>query len=154
MTTKWQELAVTSHYQTAVAVKDALSQGDLPNATAGIEELIDALTRSEKRAVRSHLIRLMSHIVKWHSQPEMRTRSWTFTIRHARREIAESRDETPSLTREVIESMWNKCFDAACDEAEVEMGESSTVESLTWEQVFDEGYELPLPPKRRKRGQQ
>jgi Domain of unknown function DUF29 len=151
MATKWQELAASSHYQTAVAVKTALAQNEFSAAAEGIEELIDALTRSEKRAVKSHLIRLMAHIVKWHTQPNMRSRSWVFTIRHARREIADTQEETPSLTREVIEAMMNTCFERACEQAEEEMGEPTSVKSLTWQQVFDDEYELSETAERRRR---
>jgi hypothetical protein len=152
MATKWQELAASSHYQTAVAVKTALAQGELSAAAEGIEELIDALTRAEKRAVKSHLIRLMAHIIKWHTQPRMRSRSWVFTIRHARQEIADTQEETPSLTREAIEGMWDKCFHRACEQAKDEMGEPPAVKSLTWQQAFDDEYELPEMVERRRRG--
>jgi hypothetical protein len=43
---QWKELAAASHYQTAVAIKNELSKGDFEEASAGIEELIDALGRS------------------------------------------------------------------------------------------------------------
>jgi hypothetical protein len=154
MSTKWQELAFNSHYQTAVAVKEALAQGELSAATEGIEELIDALNRSEKRALKSHLVRLMAHIMKWYAQPDKRSRSWAFTIRHARREIGESREETPSITREAIEGMWEKSLEAARDEAEEQMGEPPAAKTLTWEQVFDEPYVMPEQPRRRKRGKE
>src|SRR5262249_37451374 len=39
----WHDLATTSHYQTAVAIKHALSAGDVEHARIGIEELIEAL---------------------------------------------------------------------------------------------------------------
>src|SRR2546425_8949151 len=119
--TKWQELAFSSHYQTAVAVEQALEQGDVPDAKAGIQELIDALARAEKRALRSQLIRLMMHVIKWKAQPEKRSRSWRQTIRNARQEIADIQEETPSLTNEVIEGMWAKCFSSAKEDAEDEM---------------------------------
>jgi hypothetical protein len=61
---KWQELAATSHYQTAVAVKQALQRGDMHEAILGLEELIDALSRADQRALEHHLIRLMQHIIK------------------------------------------------------------------------------------------
>ena len=85
----WHDLATTSHYQTAVAVHDALHHGDTANALQGLEELIDALARSERRALRSQLIRLMQHVVKWQLQPERHSWSWVATIRNARREIAD-----------------------------------------------------------------
>ena len=59
----WHQLAVESHYRTAVGVKEALEEGDLDGALRGIDELIDAMGRSDRRAVRSQLIRLMQHII-------------------------------------------------------------------------------------------
>lgn len=138
----WQELSATSHYQTAVAVEQALQNGDVPEASAGIQELIDALSRSEKRALKSQLIRLMVHVIKWKSQPEKRSRSWRQTIRNARCEIAESQEDTPSLTRQVIEAMWPNCFARAKADAEDEMGQESTVAKLTWKEVLEMEYEV------------
>src|SRR5450432_3997469 len=99
---KWQDLSATSHYQTAVAVEEALERGEIDDAKAGIQELIDALSRSEKRALRSQLIRLMLHIIKWKTQPERRSVSWCVSILSARREIEDIQEDTPSLTRSVI----------------------------------------------------
>jgi hypothetical protein len=62
----WELLALTDHYHTAVAIHDALQEGDVQDATQGLEELIDALSRSEERALESRLIRLMQQIIKWH----------------------------------------------------------------------------------------
>jgi hypothetical protein len=132
----WHELAIMSHYQTAVAVKDAVLAGDTTQALEGLEELIDALARSERRALRSQLIRLMQHIVKWHVQPERRSWSWVATIRNARREIADIQRETPSLTRHVLEAMWDDCLEAARDAAAGEMQRAVPLLSLTWEAVF------------------
>ncbi|MBI1925463.1 DUF29 family protein [Candidatus Poribacteria bacterium] len=75
----WQELSVTSHYQTAVAVANELQGGNIQEAAAGIKELIDALARSEKRALKSQLIRLMIYVIKWKSQPERQSLSWAAT---------------------------------------------------------------------------
>jgi Domain of unknown function DUF29 len=142
MTTKWQDLSVNSHFLTAVAVKDALAHGDFADAKAGIEELIDALSRADKRAVRSHLERLMAHIIKWHSQPDFRSTSWRVSINHSRSEIADIREETPSITRQVIESYWERIFRRASEMAEAEMNRTSVVEALTWKQVFEDEYSL------------
>ena len=139
---KWQELAANSHYQTAVAVEEALDRGDIADAKLGIEELIDALSRSERRALRSQLIRLMKHIIKWKTQPERRSLSWRATIRSARRESADIQEETPSLNRTVIKAMWDKCFEAALDEAEHEMDQKPSIARLTWAQVFDHEYDV------------
>jgi Domain of unknown function DUF29 len=141
-TKKWHELSTTSHYQTAVAVEEALDRQDYADAKAGIQELIDALARSEKRALRSQLVRLMMHIIKWKSQPERRSISWSASIKSARYEIEEIQEDTPSLNRAAIKLIWDKCFKKATTDAVQEMADESAVDKLTWAQVFDHEYEL------------
>jgi len=135
----WQELATTSHYQTAVTVKEELLKGNIEEATTGIEELIDALSRSDKRALRSQLIRLMAHIIKWKTQPESRSRSWAATIASARVEIAEMLESEPSL-KPLIPAWLTDLFDKATYIAEKEMGVKTTLTGLSWQAVFDEEY--------------
>ena len=60
----WEQLAFTSHYHTAMAIHKALQTGNVEDAMAGLEELIDALSKSEERALRSYLVLLMQHIIK------------------------------------------------------------------------------------------
>jgi hypothetical protein len=136
----WQELSATSHYQTALEIEDELEKGNIQEASIGLKELIEALGRSEKRALKSHLTRLMAHIIKWKTQPEKQSRSWVATIYNAREEIRDIQEETPSLTDEVIEEIWEKCFQAAKREAEADMNQDSSVSDLSWEEVFEEGY--------------
>jgi len=52
----WKALSTASHYQTAVAVKNELMLGGTEESINGIEELIDALSRSERRALRNNAI--------------------------------------------------------------------------------------------------
>ena len=137
----WKELAITSHYQTAVTIKNELKQGHIENSTIGIEELIDALSRSEKRALRSQLTRLMMHIIKWQIQPKRRSRSWQSTISNARIEIEEILEEEPHLKPQVPQ-LWGKCFKAACQIAKDETGIKPTLSELTQEDVFQTEYSL------------
>lgn len=65
----WQELSATSHYKTALAIAHELAVGQTSEADKGIKALINALSRSEKRALKSQLIRLMKHILKWKNHP-------------------------------------------------------------------------------------
>ena len=136
----WREQAASSHYQTAVAIQQQLRTGHVDEASAGIEVLIEALARSEKRALRSQLVRLMAHVLKWQTQPDHRTRSWAASIRSARKEIKEIMEETPSLTEDVIKGMWESCLDTATDQAEADMDQPVTIPSLTWEEVFSTDY--------------
>lgn len=138
----WQELTTESHYRAAVEIKHALQEGDVPAATTGIEELINALGRSERRALKGHLTRLMVHVIKWQAQPQRRSRSWAATIYNARDEIRDIQAETPSLTDDVLQALWGSCFRAAKREAEGDMNQAATVTGLSWHQVFEDDYEL------------
>ena len=140
--TAWQDLAAESPYKTAVSIKHALELGKVAEASSGLTELIDALSRSERRALKSQLARLMLHIIKWRTQPERRSRSWLASIGNARDEIADIREETPSLNETVIADIWDKAFVIATREAEAEMGCGSAVTALSWGEVFEEEYRL------------
>lgn len=138
----WHKAAVESQYLTAVGVKEALEAGDADAALRGIDELIDAMRRSEQRALRSQLIRLMTHILKWQVQPTHRSASWVATINHARQEIWDAQEETPSITDEVIRGLWDRCFQRARQQAEDETGQSIPDMPLSWDVVFHTRYRL------------
>ncbi len=138
----WQELSSTSHYKTAVAVKNQIAVNNLSEASIGIEELIQALSRSEKRALKSQLIRLMVHVIKWQCQPERRSLSWVASINDARDEIIDIQEETPSLDDNAVKELWGKAFVIANRDAAAEMHKKSAVTSLSWQEVFDVNYEL------------
>jgi hypothetical protein len=138
----WQDLASSSHYLTAVAIKRALEAGDYSEAEFGITQLIEALSRSDRHAVRSHLIRLMTHIIKWKAQPEKRSASWAVTIDNARDEIRAYQEANPSITDEKIKEMWSKCFERARRQAELEMQKKSNIDALSWDEVFNDDYSL------------
>jgi hypothetical protein len=137
----WAQMAATSHHQTAVAVRDELYNENVEEAARGLEELIDSLARSDKRALRSQLTRLMAHIIKWQIQPERRSRSWLATITNARIEIAAILEDEPSQRRNLIE-LWPKCFAAAKTIARDETGIEPQVEYLTEYEVFELRYKL------------
>ena len=140
----WELLALTDHYHTAVAIRDALREGDVADATQGLEELIDALSRSEQRALESYLMRLMQHIIKWHVQPERRTPSWIMTIRNCRRQIARLQKRYPRFTdRFIQEQAWTDCLEDAHGEAAAEMNRLEVPwMALSWQDVFETDYRL------------
>lgn len=72
-------------------------------ASEGLNVLIDSKGRSERRALKSQLVRLISHVIKWKWQPDRCSASWAITMRDARTEIEDSQEEYPSLDREDIE---------------------------------------------------
>ncbi|NDJ18536.1 DUF29 domain-containing protein [Myxacorys almedinensis] len=61
-----------------------------------IEE-IESLGKQQRQELRNRLSILLGHLLKWHYQPEARSRSWWATIREQRREIAILLKENPSL---------------------------------------------------------
>jgi aminopeptidase N len=138
----WQELSATSHYKTALAIAHELELGHQSEADKGIKELINALSRSEKRALKSQLIRLMKHILKWKNQPDFRSRSWVATIQNARVEIKDIQEETPSLNDNAIKQMWDESLSLAIVEAEDEMRQAISIVDLSWEEVFKHPYLL------------
>jgi Tfp pilus assembly pilus retraction ATPase PilT len=138
--TDWEMMAINSHFQTAEAAQSLLQQGETEEAQVAIQALIDAMSRSERQAVKSQLTRLMMHIIKWKTQPNKRSRSWIVSILDARDAIEESQEEMPSLNREFIESLWDQAFIKAKRKAEAEMNCKLSISSLTWKEVFDDDY--------------
>jgi hypothetical protein len=144
----WGYLAASSHYVLAKEIKFSLQEGDIDNAIEGLEELIDSMSKIAIREMRSHLLIIMIHILKWKYQPQKKSTSWTKSIRNARHEIGEVQEETPSVTKRVIESEWDKVFERAILDASDEMNlnkqerRTFNPEPLTWQEVFETEYYL------------
>ena len=137
--TQWRQLAIDSHYQTAIAIKNELEANQIESAKQGLEELIEALSRSDKRALKSQTIRLMMHIIKWKTQPEKRTPSWVYSIESARMEIADLLADEPSL-KPTIESLHDELFKKAKKLAEAEMNLKSEIVELNRAELFEQEY--------------
>lgn len=138
----WEEITSHSELLAAQEIKQSLDEGNLTDVEEGLTQLIETMARSEKRALQSQLIRLMMHIIRWHLQPEKRSRSWLLTIKSARYEISSLREYTPSLNEAFIQSIWDKSFKEAREEAETETGLSGKDVELNWADVFDKQYTL------------
>jgi hypothetical protein len=142
MTKNWKELVTTSHLETVREIQRALADGNLDEAEEGLGLLLESMSKQARRSVQSQLIRLMKHIIKWKVQPERRSVSWAVSIANARYEISEAQEYEPSITDEVIRAMWSRAFTQAKKEAELEMQKKSTVETLSWDEVFNDDYSL------------
>lgn len=87
-----------------------------------IEEL-EGLGRSEKRAVRSHLVILLQHLLKWQYQPEYQCRSWQSSINNAKRQLLRLLKDNPSLAGDfLVESIPD-----AYEEAREKAAEETTI---------------------------
>ncbi|HEY9852004.1 MAG TPA: DUF29 domain-containing protein [Leptolyngbyaceae cyanobacterium] len=110
-----------------------------------IEEL-ESMGRSEKRAIKSLLIRLLEHLLKllyWDAEREHNEGHWKGEIRTFRREIKERLKDSPSLKSYILE-----IFDESYEEARSEASDRSKLAIDTFpitpigslEQVLDENW--------------
>jgi hypothetical protein len=82
---------------------------------------LNAMTRHERRSLRSRLEKIVMHMLKIDFQPARRTRSWSRTIREQRSKIAYILDDSPSLRRE-LQSDMDRAYRAAVHEAQQQTG--------------------------------
>lgn len=82
-------------------------------------EEIEAMGRSEKRAVENRLVVLLAHLLKWKYQPDRRSNSWRSTIDHQRKRslkiIAENPGLKPQLDSMFLDAYQDSIFDAAAE---------------------------------------
>ncbi len=76
-----------------------------------IEE-IESMGRSEKRELKSRLIVLLMHLLKWHYQPEKRSESWRSTITEQRICIEGLLEDSPSL-KPLLPEVFEDCYQKA-----------------------------------------
>ncbi|NCJ05934.1 DUF29 family protein [Synechococcales cyanobacterium C] len=60
-------------------------------------EEIESLGKQQRQELRNRLGVLLGHLLKWHYQPEVRSKSWFYTIKEQRQEIQRHLKENPSL---------------------------------------------------------
>ncbi|MCL1467794.1 DUF29 domain-containing protein [Argonema galeatum] len=90
---------------------------DTPNL---IEE-IENMGKSEKREMKSRLIVLLMHLLKWQYQPEKRSESWRSTISEQRICIEGLLEDSPSL-QPLISEVFDDCYQKARLKASEETG--------------------------------
>ncbi len=86
--------------QAALLRAKAWEQLDLDN----LAEEVEALGKSDRRAVQSHLVVLLQHLLKWTYQPQQRERyggGWQASIDEARTQVELILQDSPSLQREL-----------------------------------------------------
>jgi hypothetical protein len=100
-----------------------------------IAEEIEDVGKSEQRELASRMAVLLSHLLKWQFQPSRRSRSWQFTIRTQRKEVAYVLDEAPSLRGKFsdlawLDIVWSKARAIASDETGLDL--DVFPEALPW----------------------
>ena len=85
-----------------------------------IEEIAD-MGRSERKSLKSNLIVILLHLLKWQFQPDKRSGSWESSIIEHRRRVQESLQDSPSL-KPYLEEIFTECYTQAVKQAKAETG--------------------------------
>ena len=137
----------TDYYQWLKETSYLLEQGkfselDIPNL---IDE-IEAMGKSQKRAIESYLKVLLLHLLKWKYQPDFRSGSWQGSIYNARKAIKKRLQESPSL-KSYPPEVLRECYEIARYNAHWETGLSLETfpedSPFSLEQILNEDF-LPF----------
>jgi Domain of unknown function DUF29 len=96
---------------------------DAPNLAEELEDM----ARSAKKALKSQLVRLIAHLLKWSLQKDLRERNpssgnrWLASIRNARDEFKDDLAESPSL-KPYLPTIFDEAYKAAINSAVEDTG--------------------------------
>lgn len=107
-----------------------------------LAEEIEDMGRSQRRAVKSDLIIILSHLLKYRYQPDRRTNSWRATIREHRRRVRDELADSPSLrpypySERIPDDCYQDAREAAADESGLPIATFPAVCPFVLEQVLD-----------------
>ncbi len=109
-------------YAWTVEQSRLLRSGELSSIDAvNIAEEIESMGRSDRRELKSRLVVLAMHLLKWRHQPGARSRSWSATIDEQRLQIEEVLAESPSL-RPMVATILSDAYAIARARAIAETG--------------------------------
>ena len=109
-----------------------------------IEE-IESMGKSEYRELRSRLIVLIQHLLKWQAQPERQSKSWHLTIKVQRRDIKRHLAENPSLKsclndNQWLDEVWENGVLNAANETLIDLDAFPQHAIWTVEQILDDDF--------------
>lgn len=136
----WSEEYLNCDISSLKLLRQKVEQNYLTEVLLGIDQFIEVLKSRLKRELVSRLRILMIHVIKWKTQPCYRSSSWVASIEEQRSQLESHLEYTTGVSKETIESIWEKSFQKAMISAENEMGEAPAIESLTWNDLFTETY--------------
>ncbi|MGI8500046.1 MAG: DUF29 domain-containing protein [Hassallia sp.] len=125
---------------TAKQLKEGrFSEVDLENL---IEE-IECMGRSEKKAIKSNLMVVLIHLLKYKYQSEKRSNSWKGSIREHRRRIRDAFVDSPSLKpyfQEVLLQSYPDAIKQASDETGLSLDTFPVDSPFTADECLDEDF--------------
>ena len=84
----------------------------------------ESMSKRDRRSIKSNLVILLLHLLKWEFQPEMRSGSWKGSIREHRRRIQQILQDSPSLRSyvpEILSEAYTEAVEQAIDETGLEI---------------------------------
>ncbi len=108
-----------------------------------LAEEIETLGRSERNEIRSRLVVLLQHLLKWQFQPSRRKPGWAASILEARDGINVQLEESPSLKRypeTVVDRQYRIARLKAADETGLPVEAFPAECPYTLNQILDEAF--------------
>lgn len=94
----------TDFYQWTQQQAELLRQGALSVLDVdNLIEEIESMGRRDKSSVRSYLLNVVMHLLKWQYQPQRRGTSWRLSIQNGRDQIAWQIKDSPSLRPQLVD---------------------------------------------------
>lgn len=137
------DVVAWAEQQAALIRAHQWSQLDIDNVAEEIEDV----GKSDKRALRNHMMVLLAHLLKWAYQPARRGRSWNSTIVTQRVAIEQALADSPSLEGLLDNPDWlAMTYRSALRYAEKEAGLKNLPVELPWtlDELMDFDF-LPSP---------
>ena len=85
-----------------------------------IDEIED-MARSQRRSLKSNLVVVLLHLLKWQYQPEKRSSSWELSLLEHRNRLQDDIQDSPSL-QPYFESILAQAYMRAIKQAKAETG--------------------------------
>jgi hypothetical protein len=128
------DIALWAERQADVLRRRANNEIDWENVAEEIEDV----ARRERDQIKSRLVVLCVHLLKWQFQPKRRSRSWRGSIVEARKRIAGLIEDSPSL-RPYPAKALGKAYSDGRPQAEAETGLTKLPAECPWtiDQVLD-----------------
>lgn len=114
--------------------------------TTNIADEIEALVHYLADKLRSDLSRVLQHLLKWDHQEEMRSRSWTLSIREHRKRVARHLKKAPglrSVLTEVLEDAYGNARRHALNETGLPQKAIPETCPYSWDDIMTRPIDWP-----------
>lgn len=121
-----------------------LKQGNFSEVdVSNLIEEVESMGKREKRELRSRLIVLLMHLLKWKYQQNKRSESWVSTISEQRISLEELLEDSPSLQPflvEVFETCYQKARVKAAHETKMMLNVFPVISPFSLEETLNSAY--------------